>query len=92
MKVTDKITRHLDKITKKLSNEIAPKAYAFWKKGTPIDTGNARRRTRLQGKKIKAAYKYASYLDTGWSKQAPSGMSKPTTKYIHKLVKNIMRK
>jgi hypothetical protein len=45
---------------------------------TPIDKGNARRRTRLQGKDtIVADYAYAEKLDTGSSKQAPRGMTEP---------------
>ena len=73
----------------KLPNE----AYTFWKKKTPIKTGNARRRTRLQGNKIKANYNYAVPLDKGWSRQAPKGMSKPTEEYIEKYLQyNVIRK
>lgn len=68
-------------------------AYDYWKKITPEKTGNAKRRTRLQGTKIKANYNYAVPLDNGWSKQAPKGMSKPTEEYIKKRIKrNILRK
>ena len=72
----------------KLPNE----AYKFWKNITPRRTGNAKRRTRLQGNKIKANYNYAVPLDQGRSKQAPEGMSKPTERYIRNELDRIMRK
>ena len=79
-----RITNALDKLPKE--------AYDFFKGETPIKTGNARRRTRLQGEVIKADYDYATELDAGKSRQAPEGMSKPTEEYITKRVKQIMRK
>lgn len=72
----------------KLPNE----AYKFWKNITPRRTGNAKRRTRLQGNKIKANYNYAVPLDQGRSKQAPEGMSKPTERFIKAQLDRIMRK
>jgi hypothetical protein len=86
------------KIAKKLSSrqgqldEIPGKAFTFFKKTTPIRSGNARRRTRLQGGKIQADYPYAQRLDKGYSRQAPQGMSGPTIKYIQDLLARIGRK
>lgn len=69
------------------------KAYMEFVKNTPIKSGNARRKTSLQGNnKIKAAYPYASRLDAGYSKQKPQGMTKPTRTYIKKEVRQILRK
>jgi hypothetical protein len=62
--------------------KLAKEAYDYFKSITPIDTGNARRNTTLQGDEIHANYPYAQSLDNGWSKQAPMGMSQPTEKYI----------
>lgn len=74
-------------------DKLPLEAYNFWKRITPIDTGNARRRTRLQGRKIKANYNYAVPLDNGWSKQAPQGMSEPTDRYIKQRIRrHILRK
>lgn len=73
---------------KKLPSE----AYTFFKEETPIKTGNARRRTRLQGQVIKADYDYATALDAGRSRQAPEGMSKPTEQFITQRINEIMRK
>jgi hypothetical protein len=73
-------------------DKLPAEAHKVFKDETPIKTGNARRRTRLQGEVIKADYKYATELDAGKSRQAPEGMSKPTEQYITKRVKAIMRK
>jgi hypothetical protein len=79
-----RINKALDKLPKE--------AHKVFKDETPIKTGNARRRTRLQGEVIKADYDYATELDAGKSRQAPEGMVKPTEEYITKRVKQIMRK
>jgi len=72
---------------------VPQKAHSYWVSVTPIDSGNARRRTKLTTKnEISAAYPYATRLDRGWSKQAPQGMTKPTKKYVQQLVRSIMKK
>jgi len=90
-KVKDTITTSLNRIEKKMLN-VPRKAYKYWLNITPKDTGNAKRKTKLKKNTISAGYDYASYLDNGHSKQAKDGMSKPTKKYIDKLVKSIIRK
>ena len=92
VKVNNRITPSVNRITARF--DVLPKdAYDHWKKITPIRSGTARKRTRLQGSKIKADYNYAVPLDKGWSKQAPQGMSKPTLDYIKKRVaRHILRK
>jgi hypothetical protein len=58
-------------------------AEAKFKSLTPIDTGNARSKTKLVGNNtIEANYAYAQRLDTGWSKQAPQGMTKPFEQWV----------
>lgn len=92
VKITrNRISPSLGKIEMKVK-KLPKEAYDFWKKVTPIKTGNARRRTRLQGRKIKANYNYAVPLDDGHSRQAPQGMSKPTEQYIKRRLQRIMRK
>lgn len=81
----------IGKITAKL-DKLPNEAFKFWYNITPIKTGNAKRRTRLQGKKIKANYNYAVPLDQGRSKQAPKGMSAPTEEFIKKRLRGIIRK
>jgi hypothetical protein len=59
---------------------------------TPIDTGNARRRTRLQRKEIVADYPYAQRLDDNWSKQTHGqGIVAPFTKWWIAQLKRIAR-
>jgi hypothetical protein len=89
--VRNTMTPSLRRITAAL-DKLPREAHKVFKDTTPIKTGNAKRRTRLQGEVIKADYNYATDLDAGKSRQAPRGMSKPTEEYITKRVKAIMRK
>ena len=61
-------------------------AYNYFVKVTPIDTGNARNKTKLNGNQIDAQYPYAQRLDRGWSRQAPKGMTKPTIDYLRRYI------
>lgn len=73
--------------------KLANLAYATWKQFTPVDTGNAKNKTKLKGTEIHANYPYATRLDTGWSKQFQGqGMSKPTLAALQSYVKNNMKK
>ena len=65
---------------------IMPQAYQYFKSITPIKTGNARNNTSLHDNVITANYQYASKLDAGSSKQAPSGMTGPTKTKIAQLL------
>ena len=91
VKTRDLITSSLNTQSQNLK-QILPKAYQFFLKVTPIDTGNARRNTYKTNKTIEADYDYATALDRGWSKQAPKGMTKPTVDYVKTLLKNVKRK
>jgi len=91
-------TRQFDKLMKEmktLPEEAIKEAVVFFKRSTPIDTGNARRNTKtnVKNKTISGDYAYAGRLDNGWSKQAPQGMSDPTsdelTNIVNKLVNNL---
>ena len=84
------ITSSLKKIQKKLL-QVPKEAYQEFVDETPIRSGNARRKTRLQGKTINANYPYAKRLDEGYSKQSPQGMTKPTEDFIKKRVAAILR-
>jgi hypothetical protein len=91
-KTYDGLTPSVNIIQKDL-DRIAQKAYDYWVKKTPVDSGNARRQTKLENNKtINANYNYAVPLDQGWSKQARDGMSKPTGKYIEQLLRQTIRK
>ena len=72
---------------------LAKLAYTTWVQYTPIDTGNARRRTKLKNEEIHADYAYATRLDQGWSKQFQGqGMTKPTLAVLQKYVQNNLKK
>ena len=66
----------------KLPDDLVKDAGEYYKSITPVKSGNARRKTTTQGKSIVSDYAYAGRLDTGYSRQAPKGMSGPTIKYI----------
>jgi hypothetical protein len=81
-KVTDD-TNKMFKQMSELPQSVAKQAYEYFVSITPKRSGNARRSTRLQKTTIDANYNYASDLDDGKSKQAPSGMSEPTIKKLN---------
>ena len=89
--VKDDMTPSLRRISAALT-KLPSEAYTIFKDETPIKTGNAKRRTRLQGQVIKADYDYATELDAGKSRQAPECMSRPTEQFITKRINDIMRK
>ncbi len=89
--VQDKLTGEIKKIQQQLK-KLPQEAYNYFVSVTPIDTGNARRRTKLQNETIEARYPYAQRLDEGWSKQAKNGMVKPTERFLRRRVKQITGK
>ena len=81
------IVKRINELEKALDpNKLAKEAYDYFKKETPIRSGNARNNTRLMGDEIWADYRYAQRLDEGYSKQAPFGMTKPTEKFIQEYI------
>lgn len=70
--------------------------FKFFKKVTPIKSGNARRNTRYKERRnsntILGDYDYSGVLDAGRSKQAPKGMTKPSLKELERLLKKELRK
>jgi hypothetical protein len=93
------VTPMLQRMKQKLA-QLPQEAYKEFVKNTPIRTGNAKRSTKLKGKTIEADYSYAQVLDKGrhmttrgmrGSEQAPNGMTKPTTDFIKKRLKQIVR-
>ena len=84
------INRRLSQIAKDLDQRLLlDEGYKFFKAATPIDQGNARKRTTKQGPdSIHADYAYATRLNKGWSNQARDGMSKPTIEHIQKYIES----
>lgn len=92
IKIDNSINKNIQNAKVALAN-YPKQAEAKLKSLTPIDTGNARNKTRLVGKdKIEANYPYAQRLDQGWSKQAPEGMTKPFGEWVQEKMKYIFGK
>ena len=91
VRVKDNMSASLTKIVKSIEG-VPEQAYAYWRSITPKRSGNARRQTRLQGNQIQARYAYAQRLDEGASKQAPRGMSEPTTDFLDREYRKRIRK
>lgn len=92
--------RGMLKDIKRELQKVPQEAFDFFKKTTPIKTGNARNSTKFQNGIIKAEYPYAEVLDKGrhmtkrgmrGSEQAPQGMTKPTEEFIKNRVNKIMQ-
>jgi hypothetical protein len=85
------ISKRIKKLSTDLASQnLAAKAYIFFKDKTPEDSGNAKRKTVLKGDEIQANYPYAQRLDNGWSKQhGGEGMTKPTEKFIRGEIKKL---
>jgi hypothetical protein len=82
IKFNDKISTVIEGM-KRAAAAYPRQAEAKFKSLTPIDTGNARRKTKLVGNTtIEANYAYAQPLDNGHSKQAPQGMTKPFEQWV----------
>lgn len=85
--MSGEINRRISQLEKALDpNNLAKQAYDYFKQQTPIRSGNARRKTRLQQDEIQANYAYAQRLDSGYSNQARDGMTKPTDKFIQQYI------
>lgn len=78
---------------KKELSKLPQESLKEFKALTPIRSGNARSKTRLQGQNtISADYQYAQRLDEGHSRQAPEGMTKPFEEWFEKQVNKKFRK
>lgn len=82
------VSTKLKKIQQKL-DKVPAEAYKVFVANTPVRSGNARRKTKLQKDTIAANYPYAKRLNEGWSKQNPKGMVEPTLKFIRDRIKQI---
>lgn len=91
-KTKDNITPGVENLIKVLKDTLPKLAADTFRKKTPIRTGNARRKTQLQGNKVRAKYPYATELEKGRSRQAREGMAKPTTDVLNKYLKKELRK
>ena len=93
LRINDNDVKQLFRDLNKIPPAVIKDASNFMRNATPIDKGNAQRNTRLESNgRIGARYPYAERLDTGWSKDAPKGFTKPTIDKIEDLVDEQIRK
>ena len=88
MSAVSKMFAEAERVAKTLPKET----YEYFVESTPIKTGNARRSTKLRGDTIDANYVYAERLDSGYSRQAPKGMSGPTEKFLQTRISDLIGK
>lgn len=84
------IDRRLKELQQDLNQrQLLNEGYKVFKAVTPVRSGNAQRKTKVQGSdSIHADYAYASRLNQGWSKQAKDGMAQPTMDHIRKYIES----
>jgi hypothetical protein len=87
-RASNNIDRRLEKIRDRLER-LPADAHSKFVATTPIDTGRARRSTDLRNTSIVADYDYAVRLNTGYSRQAPGGMTDPTIEYIRDQIRKM---
>lgn len=102
MSVNTSAVEDLLKDNADLGNQLAIKAYEFFKQTTPYHKGNARSQTKLgSDNSIQANYPYAAVLDAGrgvrdgqmrGSTQAPQGMTAPTIEYMNQIMDSLIKK
>ena len=87
--------RQFDRLVEELDDmpiSVMKTLYPYYVNKTPIRSGNARNRTKLNRATISSKYPYAEALDTGWSKQAPNGFTEPSIKQLEQLVENYIKR
>lgn len=81
---------------KGLINDIKEQTYQTARSLTPVDTGYAKsqwkKRDQAKGFKVTNATPYIPFLDEGWSKQAPKGITKPTVRKMAGYIKTKSRR
>ena len=94
MKVNSKIFKKRIKELEKVPEITMSRSYTVLKNYTPVRSGNARNRTKLQKQSntIKSNYGYAGRLDDGWSRQAKDGFTDPTIDFMDKTVDQLVGK
>jgi len=75
-----------------LPQDAMDETFPFYKKTTPIRSGNARNKTKQNNLQIKSNYGYSGRLDEGWSRQAPKGFTGPSIDFLQKTVTKLAGK
>jgi hypothetical protein len=84
------INKRLEQLLKETTPEtLAQEGFKTFVPETPIDTGAARKSTKVTGAVIHADYAYATRLNNGRSRQSPKGMADPTIKAVQEYIKKV---
>lgn len=78
------IMKDIDKKSKNFVSAVMDDVKRVAADETPVDTGHARRGWRRKSKEVLNNVEYIEYLEDGHSKQAPSGIARPTIKEINR--------
>lgn len=81
----NKRTKEIDRFVSDLPRKMKDQFQSV----TPIRSGNARSKTKLEGNEIQANYPYANRLNEGWSKQADQGMTDPTIEWVRQELRKL---
>jgi len=87
----------LRRLQKDINNAVSDSmqnTFQYYRKETPIKGGNARSKTKFNKSQnsIDSNYDYAGPLDSGVSKQAPKGFTKPSLNFLKKQIIRNFRK
>ena len=94
LKLNQQDLKRLEKDIDKAITDSMQDTFKYYIKETPVKGGNARRRTKFNKNRnsINSNYDYAGRLDSGWSKQAPKGFTKPSLNFLEKQITKNFRK
>jgi hypothetical protein len=81
------ILKDIDKKSKNFISAVMDDVKRVAADETPVDTGTARRGWRRKKQDVLNNVEYITHLEDGHSKQAPSGIARPTIKEINKRYK-----
>lgn len=85
MKFSSKnIIKDIDKKSKNFISAVMDDVKRVAADETPVDTGQAQRGWRRKGQDVLNNVEYITHLEDGHSKQAPSGIARPTIKEINR--------
>ena len=100
IRIDDKINPGIDRLRRRLE-QYPTDAVDQYRRLTPRRSGNARRKTRLNGpNRIELEYAYGEVLDAGrrrqggrmrGSTQAPQGMTRPFIRWINQYLNRFFR-
>ena len=81
------VMKDIDKKSKNFISAVMDDVKRVAADETPVDTGRAQRGWRRKSKDVLNNVEYITHLEDGHSKQAPSGIARPTIKEINKRYK-----